>query len=165
MIWSRPLCIAKLRKGIYAFKGQVKKIKLYLIEIATSVHDLVLLPQVGKTFNYLQRQTLHNSTAKAQIIWYCQRSIRNLALVWRPEHEISGRGVKATHSNADFAKDLLWDLACFLQWLVQGATILWTTDGDKWRGFKIKNLWKTTHFIKNSLFPCRPGCKWRARNT
>lgn len=112
--------------------------KLNLIEIATSVHDLVLLPQVGKTFNYLQRQTLHNSTAKAQIIWYCQRSIRNLALVWRPEHEISGRGVKATHSNADFAKDLLWDLACFLQWLVQGATILWTTDGDKWRGFKIK---------------------------
>lgn len=63
------------------FKGQVKKIKLYLIEIATSVHDLVLLPQVGKTFNYLQRQTLHNSIAKAQIIWYCQRSIRNLALV------------------------------------------------------------------------------------
>lgn len=58
--------------------------------------------------------------------------------MWRPEHEISGRGVKATHSNADFAKDLLWDLACFLQWLVQGATILWTTDGDKWRGFKIK---------------------------
>lgn len=105
--------------------------KLYLIEIETSVHDLVLLPQVGKTFNYLQRQTLHNSTAKARIIWYCQRSTRNLALVWGPEHEISGRGIKATHSNADFAKDLLWDLACFLQWLVQGATILWTTDGNK----------------------------------
>lgn len=41
-----------------------------------------------------------------------------------PEHKRSGRGVRATHSDADFAKDLLWDFACFLQWLVQRATIL-----------------------------------------
>lgn len=34
-------------------------------EMATSVHDLVLLPQVGKTFDDLQRQILHNSTVKA----------------------------------------------------------------------------------------------------
>lgn len=33
-------------------------------------------------------------------------------------------GVGATHSDADFAKDLLWDFARFLQWLVQGATVL-----------------------------------------
>lgn len=31
----------------------------------------------------------------------------------------------ATHSNADFAEDLLWDVACLLQRLVQGAAVLY----------------------------------------
>lgn len=47
-----------------------------------------------------------------------------IAVVCELEHETSGRGVAATHSNADFAQDLLWNFACFLQWLVQRATIL-----------------------------------------
>lgn len=48
----------------------------------------------------------------------------NLAAEWWLVYETDGRGIGATHSNADFAKDLLWDLACFLKRLVQGATIL-----------------------------------------
>lgn len=48
----------------------------------------------------------HNFIAKNDI---------KIAVVSELEQKTSGRGVVATHSNADFAKDLLWDLACFLQ--------------------------------------------------
>lgn len=44
----------------------------------------------------------------------------NISAACRPCRQ----GVDATHSNADFAKDLLGDLASLLQRLVQGAPIL-----------------------------------------
>lgn len=48
------------------------------------------------------------------------QNAENISAACRP----CRRGVDATHSNADFAKDLLGDLASLLQRLVQGAPIL-----------------------------------------
>lgn len=56
------------------------------------------------------------------------------------------RVCKYTHSNADFAEELFWDFARFLQWLVQGASILNHPINFIWHSFKQKPRGRVVFF-------------------
>lgn len=57
------------------------------------------------------------------------------AIATHPEHKA---GIETTYSDADFAKDLLWDLSCLFQRLVQGATILQPAGKENIESLKIE---------------------------
>lgn len=46
--------------------------------------------------------------------------------------DIFEKGSSDTNRNANFAQNLFWDLACFLQGLIQGAAILHNFFGRKY---------------------------------
>lgn len=93
----------------------------------TSVHDLVFLPQVGQAFYHLHEWKENGSKQK-------QKTLRFVLQPGNSPQDIKDifeMVYRDTDRNANFAQYLFWDLACFLQGLIEGAAILhFFCDGD-----------------------------------